>query len=145
MQEQRLTQRLLRYWDMIRRDRSLPEIQHFNAQSVEDVWDQCFRVSISQRNGLSYTYEYMGKPVINLYGGDMTGEEVDEKMRQFPGSPLHKRMRDVINERKPLQDEGHIVNSKSGKILKYRACLLPFGNDGKGITHMVVGLSYREF
>lgn len=144
MDEHRLTRRLLNYWEMVRKDRTCPEIYNFNTAAVEDVWPYCFQVSVDSRKGIRYRYEYMGKPIVDLYGLDLTGEAVDHGTKDFPGAVIHKKLAEVLEKQTPLSDEGHFP-SKKGKLIKYRACLLPFGNPENGVTHVVVGLSCRSF
>lgn len=91
-----------------------------------------------------YTYEYMGEPIIALYGRDMTGLHVDEKMKQFPGAVVFRKMGEVVQDGCPKEDTGYLMND-AGRMIKYRACFLPFGDKKKGITHIIVGMSYRIF
>lgn len=144
MEDQRLTVRLLNYWQMIAGVKNMPEIQQFNSTIVEDVWPHCFKVSIETNPSLSYKYEYMGRPIADVYGRDLTGLTVDMKLKQFPGSVVLQKMDEVIRTKKPLQDQGHMVNP-SGTMIKYRACYLPFGSDKKGITHIITGLTFRVY
>lgn len=144
MQEHRLTLRLMRYWELIRKGRTYPEIIQFNAAAVEEIWPYCFRVSVQSQAVPHYAYEYMGEVIAGLYGRDLTGMVVNRHMKQFPGAVLHGKLDHVVASNEPLLDEGHFV-TEQGKLIKYRACLLPFGNEKKGLTHIVVGLSCRVF
>jgi hypothetical protein len=141
MREQRLTARLQRYWERIRRSNNIPEIQRFNAEAIEDIWPHCFKISIA---GKFYQYDYMGEPLIKLYGRDLTGQMADVRMKQFPASVVYAALRDVLDKREPVYGDGHLVNS-DGRLIKYRSCFLPFGNAKRGVTHVVVGMSYRVF
>jgi hypothetical protein len=140
----RVTERLIQYWQLMGAGNNLPEIQQLNTSTIEDVWPQCFLVSVDNRGDTTYKYEYMGDAIVKAYGQDLTGFTVDHKMRQFPGSVVLKKLDNVLAERKTFSDEGHLLN-KTGQMIKYRACFLPFGNEQKGLTHIVVGLSFRVF
>jgi hypothetical protein len=144
MEELRLTRRLHRYWDHIRKEREFPDIYQLNTSAIEDVWPFCFKVSIDTSKGISYKYEYMGEPIAKLYGDDMTGRAIEHNARDFPGSVIHTKIPQAVETRLPLTDDGHFVN-RLGQMIKYRACILPFGNDKDGVTHVVVGLSCRVF
>lgn len=144
MHEQRLTQRLLQYWEMIRKDNPFPEMAHFNAAALEEIWPYCFKVRADRMAKLAFTYEYMGKPIAELYGHDLVGKTVDYSMTQFPGGVIHKKLPEVLEKSSILYDAGHFV-SQDGSLIKYRACLLPFGKAAQGVTHIVVGLSCRKF
>jgi hypothetical protein len=143
-QEQRFTERLTKYWQQIRRDQAFPDIKQFNTSTVEDVWPYCFRVSVNKSGADSFKYEYMGTLLVDLYGNDLTGITINYNMREIPGSVIHKRLQEVAESAAPAQDEGHYINKK-GKSIKYRACVLPFGNPREGMTHIVVCMSYRAF
>lgn len=144
MIEQRLNRRLMKYWNLVRKARPLPEIQQFNPAAIEDVWPFCFRVSVDRRHRLSFKYEYMGEPIAKIYGQDLTDMTVDCRMKHFPGAVIHQKLADVVEKGAPLIDEGHFM-AQQGYLIKYRACILPFGNTKKGMTHIVVGLSCRYF
>ncbi|MGE3714041.1 MAG: hypothetical protein AB7F82_05880 [Alphaproteobacteria bacterium] len=145
MQEQRLTVRLRSYWDMVRKDQPYPDIHRFNTSAIEDIWPFCFRVSINHTRPPTFTYEYMGEELVKLYGHDLTGLTVSPKMAHFPGSMLHQRLENLLQlGGQPMQDNGHLINF-DGKLIRYRACLLPLGNERNGITHIICGLSCRYF
>jgi len=143
-QEQRLTERIRKYWDQIRKENTYPDIKQFNTSIVEDIWPYCFRISVDKGGSDSFKYEYMGTLLIDLYGNDLTGLTINYNMKGVMGSVIHKRMEEVYKTGMPQQEEGHIIN-KQGKMVKYRACVLPFGNPREGMTHIVVCMSHRAF
>ena len=110
---------------------------------MEDLWPYCFRVSVEDAEEPNFTYEYMGDELKKLYGSDMTGLTITHNMRGFIGAVIHKKIQEVTQSLAPAQDEGFFVNGK-GQLIKYRSCVLPFGNQQK-LTHIIVGLSYRQF
>lgn len=144
MEELRLTRRLHRYWDYIRKDKDFPDIHQLNSASIEDVWPYCFKVSVDTRGNISYKYEYMGEPIARLYGDDLTGRMVEHEAKDFPGAVVHTKIPQAVAEKIPINDDGHFVN-RAGQLIKYRACILPFGNEKQGVTHVLVGLSCRVF
>lgn len=145
MQEQRLTRRVLKYWDMVRKTAKIPEMQRFNTTAIEDVWPYCLQISVDKHGRIPiYRYDYMGKPIIDMYGRDLTGLIVDQSTRQFPGKVIHHKFDDVLRLKEPMADDGHFM-SEDGKLIKYRACILPLGTSKRGVTHIVVGLSCRYF
>jgi hypothetical protein len=85
----------------------------------------------------------VGEKVRTLYTRDMTGQTINTGQKHFQGAALIKKIADVITKPEPLFDQGQFVNERS-KIVKYRSCMLPFGVDNK-VTHVVIGLSWREF
>lgn len=145
MQEKRLSARLLGYWDKVRKTSDFPDIRRFSTGPIEDIWPHCFRVSIISKAKIpTYKYEYMGAAITDIYGRDLTGLIVDRTTKQFPGKVIHHKFADIVKAGQPLHDNGHFTNDH-GEIIKYRACLLPFGNAKRGVTDIVVGLSCRYF
>ncbi len=143
-EEKRITLRLMGYWDSLHKDNLLPDIKKFNPHSIEEIWPYCFRVSLQPGKAKAYKYDYMGPPLARLYGQDMTNLTVDTRMSNFPGSVLHGRLDEVTETKSPAKDENHMLTAE-GKMVKYRACLIPFGNEKKGVTHIVAGLTCRFF
>jgi hypothetical protein len=143
--DKRLTARLKKHWERIRKGRALPEMARFNPGPVDDLWPQCFLVSVDGRGQrLLYKYEYMGEELVALYGRDLTGCYTDERMAQFPGAIVCRGLGPAAMYRQALEEDGFFVNDH-GRLVKYRACFLPFGSEAKGVTHIVVGLSGRVF
>lgn len=145
MHDPRLAPRLMKHWDKIRKSCRLPRIQNLSVDSIEDIWSQCALLSVHANNNQPiYRYEYMSPTLVEAYGRDLTGMYVDDRMRQIPGSSIIRRFRKILEHQKPDEDKGYFV-SESGRLIKYKACYLPFGQEGKGTSHIVVGLSFRVF
>jgi hypothetical protein len=147
MHEKRLSHRLRTYWDGMREadNNNLPDIRKFNTGAIEDVWQHCFRVSISSSaKKPSYKYEHMGTAIVQMYGRDLTGQAVDGVNQAFPGKVIYGKFNEIISQPQPLYDEGFFMNERDS-LVKYRACLLPFGTAKDGITDILVGLSCRSF
>ena len=144
MFDQRLTTRLLDYWGRLKKDDVVPDFKKNNPAMVEDLWSQCFVVSIIPQQSLMYKYEYVGDRVKEAYGRDPSGQTVDLKIKQFPNSVVAGALGTVMESKAPQHSEGQAATT-TGKMIKYRAILLPFGNEATGLTHVVVGLSYRIF
>ncbi len=92
MYEKRLTLRLMKYWELIRKGQPVPLFRHFQPGAIDEIWPFCFGVAVGRGKHPSYKYEYMGKPIAELYGHDLTGHVVDIHMKDFPGSVLHGRL-----------------------------------------------------
>lgn len=144
MQEQRLTQRLFRYWELIRKYNKMPQIEHFNSAAVEDLWAQCMIVSADTRKGVVFKYEMMGDYIVKTYGKDLTAQVVEMNNVSFPGGGMYKKLLAMMEQPVPLEDAGYFLN-EAGEMVKYRACFLPFGTEAKGLTHILIGLSFRAF
>lgn len=145
MIEKRLTDRLTKYWELLRQDNSMPVFNKFNTAAIDDVWGHCilFAVNKSNDNEKTYTFYRMGDKVKQLYKEDLTGNSLKAKQKVIKGAAIIKRIDEVVRNRNPIEDAGQFVN-QDNKVVKFRSCLLPFGNDNE-VTHIVAGLSWREF
>lgn len=147
MLENRLVVRLMGYWERLRKDDVLPDFKKNNPAIIEDLWQQCFVLHILPARTGAYKYEYLGDKIKTLYGHDYTGMTFDFHNRQFPNSIISTGLQNMIFAEKhdaPREENGQVPGN-AGKIIKYRTILLPFGSEKAGLTHIVCGVSYREF
>lgn len=142
--EQRLTQRLLTYWKLILKTNKMPQIEHFNSGAVEDLWQQCMMLSVDTRKGAIFKFEFIGEHIIKSYGKDICGQIVESRNITFPGTAIYKILQAMATKPEPTEDGGFFLND-GGAIVKYRACFLPFGTEAKGLTNVIVGLSFKAF
>lgn len=146
MADHRLTDRLTNYWTLLRKESPMPEFAQFNLSAISDIWQQCILFTVQHGAGSSPTtvnFYKIGDQVKSLYGSDMAGRTVYPGMNHFQGASVVRRVGEVLTSPQVIYDQGQFVNERS-KIVKYRSCLLPFGKDEK-VTHIVAGLSWREF
>ena len=146
MNEHRLPDRMVNYWNTVRRELPLPDFGHFNASSIADIWQQCILFVVSPmvvNKPYVLNFAHVGDKLRSIYSADMVGRSFNTNQHHFQGAAIIRRIEDAIQHLTPLTDMGQFINDRS-KLVKYRSCLLPFGREGK-ITHVIVGLSWREF
>ncbi|MEQ1705954.1 MAG: PAS domain-containing protein [Rickettsiales bacterium] len=147
MNDNRLTARLTSYWENLKKDDIVPDFKKNNPARIADLWEQCFVLSLLPNNFNYYKYEYIGDKIKKLYGEDVTGTMVNIGNSKFPNSvimPKLQAIKSLSDMKSPTEDSGQMVQN-SGKIIKYRSVLLPFGNEKSGLTHIIAGISHREF
>ena len=140
-----MAERLLSYWNVLKKDEPMPDFSHFNASAIEDIWQQCvlFTVSPGVDNKSSLNFYQIGDKLGAIYGAGMLGRSFTAGQKHFQGAAIVRRMEQILANPEPITDIGQFVNEKS-KVVKFRSCLLPFGRNGK-VTHVITGLSWREF
>lgn len=146
MQDKRLVDRLSDHWNRLRGDAPYPQFERLNSAAIADLWDRCIVLEVENTAGkknVLYTYQHMGKEVIKAYGADLAGHYVNVNMHNFPGWQVLKSVDAVFAEPGVQMSQGSFVND-GDQIIKYRACIMPFGRDEK-ITHALVGLSWKMF
>lgn len=147
MHEQRLTTRLISYWEQIKGASTYPSYQQLNPSALDEIWDNCLAMQAQPSVGEKrpYTYVHCGSLISQAIGKDLRGQTMTTNMKFFPGAKIIKRIDEVVAQASPspLLDDGQFVND-AGKVVKYRACLLAFGANGV-VTHVVIGVSWRAF
>lgn len=147
MQEKRLIKRLTEYWSQLKGEAApYPQFEKLNSASLSDVWEQCILLEVdkkSQNNATLYNYRHMGQKITDVYGDDLTGQHVNTHMHNFPGWQVLKSVDDVISTPQIQVSLGSFMNSKD-QLVKYRACVMPFGAHD-AVTHALVGLSWKTF
>lgn len=148
MEDQRLTKRLMEYWNRLRREALLPQWAQFNAGAMQDIWGQCCVWSVTFADISAavnqFTFEYVGDSAQQALGKDMTGTMFMSTQQKFPGARIVTRIEETVKRALPINDEGTFVNEHN-KVVKYRSCLLPFGTKDGRVTHIVLGLSWKAF
>lgn len=143
--EQRLTLRLTNYWNLIRKDKPFPRIEQFNFGAIAELWPDCVQVRLHGGGKRPVFWcEYMGDAIRQAYGKDMTNQILEYNTYTFPGVVMYSKLNEIAASPAPMDNNGHMMNEK-GEIIKYRACFLPFCSDKRGLTHIVIGLSFRLF
>lgn len=145
MIEHRLSDRLISYWNSIKKDTAMPEFGYFNAAAISDIWQYCVMFTVSpaiDNKPFILNFAQVGDKVRDIYGKDMIGRSFNTAQRHFQGAAIVRRVEEIIETPAPLTDAGQFINERS-KVVKYRSCLMPFGRDGR-VTHIIVGLSWRE-
>lgn len=172
MQDKRLTLRLTEYWNSLRGDRALPEWEKFNNNEFADIWQQCcgWRVEAGEGNTIVFTYDHVGDQIKQAIGDDLSGKQFTTSSRILPGAPMTrnlvgaglaeqmfasdfkgfpvagivKKIDRVINKQAPVIDEGRFDNPER-KTVRYRSCLMPFGDTDGKVTRIVLGLSWKMY
>jgi hypothetical protein len=144
--EQRTADRLLGYWEVIRKGDQMPDFSRFNASAIDDIWQQCVLFTVApevDNKPAVLNFNRIGEKLRGIYSNEMLGRSFNAGQRHFQGAAVMRRVDEIIKNPVPLTDIGQFINDKS-TVVKYRSCLLPFGRNGK-VTHIVTGLSWREF
>jgi hypothetical protein len=145
MHDKRLTSRLSDYWDRIRQQDALPCYSKINPSAIADIWPKCAVCVVEVKGSDRYKIDRVGDDLKAIWGSNMLGKPLRVGQQHFQGSAIFKKMGAILESPAPFFDEGQYVNERS-RVVKYRSCMLPFGDsDGKHVTHIVVGLSWREF
>jgi hypothetical protein len=146
MHTQRLSDILTKYWELIKKDNGMPNYSAVNKASLAGSWEQCLTVKTQPTAaGTPPRFQCVeaGAKIDALFGRKLVGEVFTPKQKHLSAARIMARLEEVWHAPAPLYDEGQFV-SETHKTVKFRSCLLPFGHAGE-VTHILVGLSWREF
>lgn len=143
-QHNRLTEKLQAYWESVCAGRPYPAESDIDISVIADIWDSCFLVkSVSTAHGRVFRYDFLGKDLIDAFGGDMTNQEISDKLVNPSHPPLVASFGKVMDSGKPAEEESEFTN-ESGMIIKYRSCMLPLGTKD-GVNYIVGGMKWKSF
>ncbi len=144
--EHRLDQRLISYWNGLRKETAMPDFAQFNASAIADIWQQCILFTVApgvESQPAVLNFYQIGDKLRELYGTNLIGRSFNTSQRHFQGIAIVRQVEQMLADPAPINDVGQFINEKS-KIVKYRSCILPFGRGGK-VTHIITGVSWREY
>ena len=141
MMERRITLRLLGYWEKLRGMRAMPTVTDVVADDIQDLWDNCLLVQVSDADTSDYQYTYLGSAISDAY---RTGSEDGEGGQPaLATASLAAGYRKVVETGKPLLDEGEFYNPNN-HLVKYRLCLLPLG-EGERVQAIFGGMRFKIY
>jgi hypothetical protein len=146
MNEKRLSNRVITYWEKLKGDKDqLPEMARFRSSMLEEVWDRCLKVRVDFKDGRpKFEFEHVGDDVTKAMGKKLK-DQVSLGVTNVPGGRILNRVSLLLpNIKGPMMDQGELMNEKE-QMVKYRSCILPFGNKNGELTHVIVALSWRIY
>lgn len=157
MDEKRFVSRLSNYWERLRltnqweatrEQRILPDYARFNTASIEDIWQNCILLreqSKAPEGEKIYVYSHIGNKLKDNLPLQLINQPVNSRMRDiFAAAAVTDQASEAVKNKKPIEDFGQFINKKS-KLVKYRSCLLPFGTEDGDVTHIVIGVTWRDY
>ncbi len=139
-QEQRLTFRLLSYWNRIRGDRTYPSLSDMHIHEIQEIWHYSFVIDIRTDDPV---FHYFGPDLSSLFGVDYTGELVSEAMNDVILNNTIGVYEKATIERKPLTESASFYYD--GKELRYRTLIVPFSSDNATIDFLMGTTNFKAF
>lgn len=140
--EQRITERLLAYWEQLIKKGPIPLESAVNPDHLEGVWPSCFLINVSENR---FRYDYLGDLLVEAYGDDLSGKEISSHLL-YPDAPtLFNAIQESLSTQKPVQDEGEFTNKK-GLVIRYRSIVLPLAKEaGNPPDYVLGGMRWRGY
>jgi hypothetical protein len=141
----RINEKLQDYWKSLRGDRPYPSETDINPKDIRDIWDYCFLIKLERDNFQSpYKYVYLGSQLVEAFGNDLATKNVNEHIMNPASRSLMYGFDNVIRTGMPVVEDSKFTNTR-GVIIKYRSCILPLGDNKKGVTYLVGGMKWKIF
>lgn len=142
----RINEKIHDYWNKLRGEKSYPSENDINPEDIEDIWESCFLIKISNEEAITngYRYTYLGKNLIEAFGDDLTNQDISSQLINPKSPPIAKHFNDIINNKLPIVDEDEFTN-KSGMVIKYRSCMLPLGENEQSVNYIIGAMKWRAF
>jgi hypothetical protein len=136
---------LMQYWSRLKGARDMPSESQIDPDAIAGIWPSCFLISIDNvTERLGYRYSYLGRDLIEAYGGDVNNPKLAEKLLSIANPSILNKFDEVIAQRKPVIDESEIINANKLSV-KYRSCLLPLGYNDQKVSHIIGCMSWRAY
>jgi hypothetical protein len=139
--EQRLTFRLLSYWNRIRGEREFPTLSDVNIHEIEEMWHFSFTLDVSREE--EHFFQYFGPELSSIFGTDFTGENVAEAMNDVILNNTVGSYVKCIEKREPTMEAASFFYD--GKELRYRTLIVPFSSDGQKVDYLMGTTNYKAF
>lgn len=139
--EQRLTFRLLSYWNRIRSSREFPALSDVNINEIAEMWHYTFTLALKSDG--HHEFQFFGQELINIIGENLTGELVATAMEQAMISNLIGFYDKVVQQRAPVSESSQFY--MDGKEIRYRSLIVPFSSDGQTIDYLLGTTNFKAY
>lgn len=132
------------YWEDLRKGRPFPRESEIDPDAINDIWESCFLISnddVTRRIG--YRYSFLGRDLLGAFGDDVTNHDAALRLLSTARVPNARKFDEVLHNKHPVIDEASFVNLM-GMHVRYRACLLPLGNNNE-VTHIIGCMRWKAY
>ncbi|MBY0354635.1 MAG: PAS domain-containing protein [Rickettsiales bacterium] len=139
--EQRLTFRLLSYWNRIRAERKIPSLSDVNIAEILEIWHFSFTIDVRD---VEHRFEYFGPSLSDIFQQDYTGFSVQDAMNDdlVVNNTIGFYERAVLSM-EPVMEAASFYSE--GDEVRYRSIIVPFSSDGQVVDFLVGTTNYKRF
>ena len=140
--EQRLTFRLLSYWNRVRGDRQMPSLGDVNIAEITEMYHLTFVIKLGADED-SHEFHYFGPELATIFETNYTGYTLSEALGDVMVNNTIGFYEKVIAERTPHSESSEFFSE--GKLVRYRSIILPCSSDGQTIDFLIGTTNYKKF
>lgn len=138
--EQRLTFRLLSYWNRVRGGKKYPALSHLNISEIQEIWHFSFSINVEKKQ---HEFQYFGPDLVTIFGVDYSGDLVEDAMNDmFVNNTIGSYVNTIIKQKPTMESASFNYN---GKDVRYRTLTVPLSTDGENIDYIMGTTNYKIF
>lgn len=139
--EQRLTFRLLSYWNRIRGDKKMPSLSDVNIAEILEMWHFSFTIDA---RGTNHLFQYFGPNLADVFAQDYTGfsvqDAIDEDVIVNNTIGFYER---AILIQEPVMEAASFFSE--GDEVRYRSIIVPLSSNGLEVDFLIGTTNYKKF
>jgi hypothetical protein len=139
--EQRLTFRLLSYWNRIRGTREFPSLADVNIAEISEIYHLTFTIALSPDG--DHSFHYFGPELAGIVGEDVTGHLLEEAFNGTMLGNLVGFYDKVVAQRAPVSESSQFF--MEGKEIRYRSLIVPLSSNGTDIDYLFGTTNYKAY
>lgn len=140
--EQRMTFRLLSYWNRVRGSKSMPSLSDINIQEIPEVYHFTFTIALGADES-EHSFQYFGPELASVFGQDYTGYTLQEALNDVIVNNTIGFYDKVMAEGKPHSESSEFFSE--GREVRYRSIILPLSSNGETIDFLIGTTNYKIF
>jgi hypothetical protein len=139
--EQRLTFRLLSYWNRIRGERRMPSLSDVNIQEILELWYFSFTIDVRETD---HKFHYLGSSLRDVFKEDYTGYSVQDAMNDdvMVNNTIGFYERAILSQEPVMEAESFF---SEGDEIRYRSIIVPLSSDGQTVDFLMGTTNYKRF
>lgn len=141
--EQRLTFRLLSYWQRARGEREFPALADIRISEITELWHYTFTIALG-RTQADHRFQYFGPRLATSFKNDYTGETVVAAMED--NLYLYNTIgfyADAVVRRGPVSESDQFM--LDGQEVRHRSLIVPLATDGETIDYLMGTTNFKIF
>lgn len=124
--------RIVRYWCSIKPQGGLPGRQHADPTDIPNLLHGVWLIDV-RRDPLSFVFRLVGTSVVEYFGKDPTGENLDDVFDNFEETVAYKDFCDIAETGTLRWRRGTPALTHMPKFTRLERVYLPFARNGKDV------------
>lgn len=120
------------YWLSIKPNDGLPGRQHFDPTDIPNLLRGVWLIDV-RRDPLSFVFRLVGTGVVEFFGADPTGADLDDVFQNFRETVPYKDFRQVVETGAPSWRRGTPQLRHESKFASLERVYLPLARNGTDV------------